>query len=96
MTLIVPFPNMQSHQLKTCGNDPRPQTAPTIAPDADGRSVDITWTANGDETGGERDIVAYLLWRRPLGTTDWGTALHLRSRGESADVQLPGWLRAAG
>jgi prepilin-type N-terminal cleavage/methylation domain-containing protein len=72
MNLIVPFPNMESHQLKTCGNDPRPQDPTTIVPDADGRSVDITWNANGDETGGERDIVAYLLWRRPLGTTGWG------------------------
>jgi len=72
MNLIVPFPNMQSHQLKTCGNDPRPQATPSVVLDADGRSVDIGWTANGDETGGERDIMSYLIWRRPVGATSWG------------------------
>jgi prepilin-type N-terminal cleavage/methylation domain-containing protein len=73
MTLIVPFPNMQSRALKTCGNSPRPQPAPSVVLDADGHSVDVTWSANGDETGGERDIMAYVLWRRIVGTPSWET-----------------------
>jgi type II secretory pathway pseudopilin PulG len=67
LSLVAPFPNMANRELKTCGNDPVNMSAPTIALDADGHSVDITWTADGDETSGERDIVNYLLWRRVAG-----------------------------
>jgi len=73
MTLIVPFPNLLSNQLKTCGNNPQPQAAPTVALDPDGHSVDVSWSANPDETGGERDIMAYVMWRRIVGTPSWGT-----------------------
>jgi hypothetical protein len=71
MSLVAPFPNMANRQLKTCGNDPVPMTAPAVALDADGHSVDVTWPADGDETGGERDIVNYLLWRRVAGDSVW-------------------------
>jgi hypothetical protein len=71
MSLVAPFPNMQNRQLKTCGNDPVPMTPPTITPDVDGHSVDVTWNADGDETGGERDIVNYLLWRRQVPDSVW-------------------------
>jgi hypothetical protein len=73
MSLVAPFPNMEDRQLATCGNDPVDMAAPTVTLDADGISADITFTADGDETSGERDVVNYVLWRRPQGTLDWGT-----------------------
>jgi len=72
MSLVAPFPNMEDRQLPTCGNAPVVMSAPTVTLDADGVSADITFAADGDETGGERDIVNYELWRRPVGSLDWG------------------------
>jgi type II secretory pathway pseudopilin PulG len=73
MMLIAPFPNLRTHSLATCGNSPMVMSAPTIARNPSGIAVDITWSADGDETGGERDIMAYLLWRRQVGATAWGS-----------------------
>ena len=70
MSLVAPFPNLADHELQTCGNDPVAMTAPTITT-TDSISVDVAWTADGDETSGERDIMNYLLWRRPVGDTVW-------------------------
>ena len=72
MALVAPFPNMEDRQLPTCGNNPVDMSPPTLALDADGISVDITFTADVDETGGERDVTNYVLWRRIQGTLDWG------------------------
>ena len=71
MSLIAPFPNMDDRQLETCGNDPVAMSAPTIST-SDSLSVNVTWTADGDEASGERDIMNYLLWRRRVGDSTWG------------------------
>ncbi len=71
MSLIAPFPNMDDRQLETCGNDPVAMSAPTIST-SDSLSVSVTWTADGDEASGERDIMNYLLWRRRVGDSTWG------------------------
>jgi hypothetical protein len=71
LSLVAPFPNMANRELRTCGNDPVNMNTPAVALDADGHSVDVTWNANGDETGGEHDIVNYLLWRRVAGDSVW-------------------------
>jgi hypothetical protein len=73
MSLIAPFPNMEDRQLPTCGNNPVDMSAPTVTLDPDGISADITFSADGDETSGERDIVNYTLWRRPVGSLTWGS-----------------------
>jgi len=73
MSLVAPFPNMEDRQLSTCGNNPVDMAAPVVTLDADGISTDLSFTADGDETSGERDIVNYVLWRRPQGSLDWGT-----------------------
>jgi prepilin-type N-terminal cleavage/methylation domain-containing protein len=72
MTLVAPFPNMQNRELKTCGNDPVSMLPPTAVWNGVSQAVDITFAADGDETSGERDIVNYVLWRRPVGALNWG------------------------
>lgn len=72
MSLIAPFPNMEDRQIQTCGNPPVPMSPPTVVPDADGKSVDISFSADADEGAGERDIVNYTLWRHPVGSLSWG------------------------
>jgi len=71
-SVVAPFPNMEDRQIPVCGNNPVDMSPPVVTPDPDGISADITFTADPDETGGERDIVNYTLWRRPVGATDWG------------------------
>jgi hypothetical protein len=71
MSLIAPFPNMGNRELETCGNDPVAMSAPTIS-SSDSLSVNVAWTADGDEASGERDIMNYLLWRRRVGDSVWG------------------------
>jgi len=73
MTLVAPFPNMDDPQLKTCGNPPVSMSAPTITWNPALQSVDITFAADGDETGGERDIMNYAIWRRNAADTTWGS-----------------------
>ena len=72
MSLIAPFPNMEDRQIPVCGNDPVDMAPPTVTLDADGVSADITFSADADETSGERDIMNYTLWRRPVGAAQWG------------------------
>ena len=61
---------------------------------SDGKSVNVTWTANGDETGGERDIVSYLIWRRPSGTTDWGPPFISVPAGNPPTYNFQRWFRS--
>ncbi len=70
LTLVEPFPNMSKIQLQTCGNDPLPMSAP-VAAAGPGKSMDITWDADGDESDGERDITRYVIWRRVVGDLEW-------------------------
>jgi hypothetical protein len=72
MSLIAPFPNMGDRELETCGNDPVAMSAPTIS-STDSLNVTVQWTADGDETSGERDIMSYLLWRRRVGDSVWNS-----------------------
>jgi hypothetical protein len=72
MSLIAPFPNMGDRELETCGNDPVSMSAPTLS-SADSLTVNVQWTADGDEASGERDIMNYLLWRRRVGDSTWGS-----------------------
>ena len=73
MSLIAPFPNLRERALATCGNDPAAMAAPTVAYGPTGKTVKVTWTADNDETAGERDITAYLLWRKEAAAADWGS-----------------------
>ena len=39
---------------------------------AGAETIDLTWPAAADEVGGERDVLRYVIWRRPFGAAVWG------------------------
>jgi prepilin-type N-terminal cleavage/methylation domain-containing protein len=53
-----------------CGDPPIGSTL-SVTVEA-GPQVELTWDAATDETGGEKDVERYALYRRPFGSTDWG------------------------
>ena len=75
LTRLIPLPNSGFGVLSTCGGAPllgvglnaAVVTLPGGAP-----GVDLTWTPAIDETGGEADVVRYVLWRRLAGAGPWG------------------------
>jgi len=74
-TRVVRLANAGISALQACGEAPVSGSALSAVPVAlPGGSVrvDLSWNAAPDETGGERDILRYVIWRRVNGSTDWG------------------------
>ncbi|NIS31452.1 MAG: hypothetical protein GWN73_14570 [Actinobacteria bacterium] len=76
---LIRLPNAGLARLQTCGGKPllgtaldaqRVTVAATGAP-----AARLEWAAATDEAGGEGDVVRYVLWRRPAGTSGWGDPL---------------------
>lgn len=69
---IIPLHNMGLKKLKSCGTQPQ-LGQPLIAVYMPGPtpSVDLTWNPGIDETGGEKDIIRYVVYRRVPGNA-WG------------------------
>jgi prepilin-type N-terminal cleavage/methylation domain-containing protein len=74
LTRLVRFPNAGFATRRTCGDEPILGGALVAAPIvlASGPAIRLTWNAAVDETGGERDVVRYVLWRRLQGDPTWG------------------------
>ena len=72
---LIALPNAGLAILNTCGSPPLLGVAfaatATTLPGGD-PAVDLTWTPAVDESGGEGDVVRYVLWRRYWGESDWG------------------------
>ncbi len=71
----VPLPNVGTRAVISCGNAPILGTALNanwvINPGPDTVMV-LTWSQATDEVSGEKDVRAYIVWRRAKGATDWG------------------------
>jgi len=75
LTRLIPLPNAGFGVMSTCGSPPilgvglsaTPITLTGGAP-----AVQLTWSPSTDETGGEQDVVGYVLWRREASATGWG------------------------
>jgi len=72
---LVYLPNAGAGELATCGSAPilgvTLAASATALPGGE-RAVDLLWSPAVDETGGEADVVRYVLWRREAGAADWG------------------------
>lgn len=76
LTRMVHLPNVGLANKKTCGSPPLLGTSLSAGAitQADGTpAVQLTWNPAVDETGGEKDVVRYVLWRRVGAAPDWGT-----------------------
>ena len=76
ITRLVRLPNAGLAIKRTCGDEPFLGTAlagkdTTLA--SGDPAIVLGWAQATDEAGGERDVVRYVLWRRPGGGADWGT-----------------------
>lgn len=75
MSRLIALPNAGLGSRNTCGSPPllgsALAAAGTTLPSGD-PAVRLSWTAAVDEAGGERDVVRYLIWRRAVGSADWG------------------------
>lgn len=72
---LIALPNAGFGELVTCGSSPLLGTgllAGAVTLPSGERAVDLAWSAAIDETGGEEDVVGYVIWRREAGFTDWG------------------------
>jgi prepilin-type N-terminal cleavage/methylation domain-containing protein len=75
LSRLIPLPNAGFGMLSTCGSAPLLGVGLTAvyAPLGTGEpAVSLTWSPAIDETGGEGDVVRYVVWRRDFGATDWG------------------------
>lgn len=72
---LVRLPNAGLAVKRTCGDEPLLGTG-LVASVASGSGgvwmVNLTWGAAIDETGGEGDVVSYVIWRRRQSESDWG------------------------
>ena len=86
MSRFIDLPNTGYQDLSTCGDDPLLGVSPTVALIAGpiDQSIQIRWTPAIDETGGEKDVVRYVIWRRVGAGIDWGNAYVGLPAGEAS------------
>ncbi|HUE76756.1 MAG TPA: prepilin-type N-terminal cleavage/methylation domain-containing protein [Longimicrobiales bacterium] len=76
ITRLIRLPNAGAAQQRTCGSRPLLGIvlgATGISPtESTPGHIELNWNQATDEHSGERDVVRYVIWRRPDGTTDWG------------------------
>lgn len=71
----IALPNAGRGRLSTCGSQPIFGDSLLATPDTltGGEIVvELSWGPAVDESGGEGDVVGYVIWRRPGGSLDWG------------------------
>lgn len=82
----VPLPNLGTRAVVTCGNPPILGTALNanwvIKPGPDTVMV-LSWGQATDETTGEKDVRAYIIWRRAKGAVDWGDPIETVPAGSA-------------
>ncbi len=71
----ISMPNVATRVLQICGSEPvlgAVNLSPTHKISAGDDIVEVKWDAATDETGGETDVLRYVLWRRSSSETEWG------------------------
>jgi len=84
---LIGFPNAVIEDLLTCGDTPIHGSALTavLATLSTGDlGAQLTWSPAVDETAGEADVVRYVIWRREVGSTDWGEPYRAIPAGETS------------
>lgn len=72
----IPLLNAGLLHLSACNSPPQaPVTITTTAWPA-GDSVDVTWPASADETGGNHDVRSYSVYRQTAAGAVWGTPIY--------------------
>jgi len=72
---LIPLPNAGLGMLSTCGSTPIlgvGLSASVVTLGTGEHAVNLSWSPAVDESGGEADVVRYVIWRREGGATTWG------------------------
>jgi prepilin-type N-terminal cleavage/methylation domain-containing protein len=72
----IPLLNAGLLHASACGAAPQAPTSITPTAWPAGDSIDVAWPASGDETGGERDVKSYSVYRRVGSSGNWGTPIY--------------------
>lgn len=74
LTRLIPLPNAGFGVMSTCGSAPVLGVAlsASLISVSGAPAVRLAWSPATDETGGELDVVRYVIWRREAGATGWG------------------------
>jgi len=89
LTRLIRLPNAGTGMLSTCGSPPVLGVGLSAALDSlpgGGVAVDLSWMPATDETGGEKDVVRYVLWRRLAGASGWGDPFRAIPAGQPSYV----------
>ncbi|HXI20659.1 MAG TPA: prepilin-type N-terminal cleavage/methylation domain-containing protein [Gemmatimonadales bacterium] len=103
ISYMVPMPNLAVKKVTSCGDAPILGTGVnanwvintlTSPPDT---TMILTWSRAVDEVGGESDVRAYVIWRRPVGTTTWPDPIATVAAGPTSpsyadETAVPGYL----
>jgi type II secretory pathway pseudopilin PulG len=84
---LIPLPNAGQEVLSTCGSVPLLGVGLGVAADTLGSGepvIELTWNPATDESGGEEDVVRYVIWRKESGQPDWGDAYLAIPAGDSS------------
>jgi hypothetical protein len=71
VSVVVQMPNLGQRALQTCGGPPIDLDAPVAVYVGASHSVHVTWNADADESGGERDVMRYAIWRKSEFDPNW-------------------------
>jgi prepilin-type N-terminal cleavage/methylation domain-containing protein len=105
ISFMVPLPNLAVKKVTSCGDAPILGTSlnanwvintATSPPDT---TMVLTWARAVDDVGGESDVRAYIIWRRPIGASTWPDPIATVAAGptspsyadESAVTGAPGY-----
>lgn len=103
ISFMVPLPNLAVKKVTSCGDAPILGSALNanwvIGPGGADTTMVLTWARAVDDVGGESDVRAYIIWRRPIGATTWPDPIATVAAGavspsyadESDTPGLPGY-----
>ena len=73
ITRLIRLPNAGLVNKRSCGDVPILGTPPVaLYVPGNPKTVKITWNKATDESGGEKDVERYIVWRRLSTNPDWG------------------------
>ncbi len=95
---MIWLPNVGLATSQSCGGKPLPVTTVSATGQFNATSgnpeVALAWGQSIDESGGERDVVRYVVWRRLAGATDWGSPYLSIPAGASSYSYVDGVVQA--